>query len=115
MTACEDIEPGPGHPPELLAKDVLAAWFDYCHQEIRLVNFVLQAVGADPSKTETWPCDDVGFDPGDWDGQSIEIKQATPGWAPTPDQLQTLWRTGFNVVCIHYKESTRKRFIHPRG
>lgn len=111
---CEDVEPYPDHP-ELLAKDVVDSWFQYCAQEERLIDFVLQAVGADPDKTETWPCEDVGFDPADWDGLSIEIQQATPGWVPTLQQLQTLWKTGFNVVCIHYKNSTRERFIHPRG
>lgn len=51
---------------------------------------------------EGMPFEDFHGDPSDWDGRSLEITDAVPGLVPTPEQLEGIWRLGFNVVRIEY-------------
>ena len=55
--------------------------------------------------------EDVGFDPHDWDGISVEIQGAVAALILTPEQLQDVWELGFNVVCMHRKDGSKWRAL----
>ena len=88
----------------LFSDRITTAWYSYCELESNLLDHMIRIAGADPHKPDTWPFEDIEFDPVDWDGCSVEIRYAKPGFTLSANQLEEVWKLGFNVVCIHYKE-----------
>ena len=49
------------------------------------------------------PWDSFSVDPCDWDGISIELRDAEPGLEFTDEQLDQVWALGFTVLRIDYR------------
>ena len=67
----------------------------------------LDAIFQIPEDQEWWH---IGCDPSDWDGLSLELTQSDHLEA-TDDQQAAVFALGFDVICVHGKNGTSKRYL----
>lgn len=77
----------------------------YIVAENEMNDAILVAIGVDPEDPDAWPCKDFTFD--EYDG-SFELLDCTPGWAPTPAQLEACWWLGFERCWFCYTDETER-------
>ena len=93
----------------MLAKELEQAQHELWMTEEKLENFVSNLLGWG----EDWDtyCDSISFDPSDWDGYSLEIYGGKEKLEVSDEQVAAVKEQGFDVVCVHYADGTKDRFM----
>jgi len=79
--------------------------------ESELYEWVMEDVlGLEVDDWPDWNGFDIGVDPVDWDGQSLEVYQAEPSLVFSKEQQQKVFVAGFDVLCTHYTDGSRIRY-----
>lgn len=103
-----------GRPVEAtLAERITEAWGKYGKLEEELCDLMLDVLGIDRYAYTDYPFESVGFDPSDWAGTSIELSKAKSPIIISPEGMLRIQEAGFDVICVHYVDGTRDRFLTP--
>lgn len=76
--------------------------------EEELTDFALELIGLE-NQYGPWPFEDVGVDPSDWDGTSLEFYRAESDFTLTEEQVERVEEQGFTVVRVLYKDKDKRR------
>lgn len=77
-----------------------------------LADFAIDLLGLTLDKV--WPFEDIGVDPTDWVGTSIEFYRSSPEMALTDEQVEKIEKAGFDIARVMFKDgSPRKDYPTP--
>lgn len=89
---------------ERLNQKYFNAYFAMSNAEEALDEAVLRAFGADPDKTETWPCGDLAYD---WYDNSFELHGTRDDFVPTQEHANAVHEaTGLTHGWINFVDGT---------